>query len=180
MASFAMQAQEGQKVLGIVEGNDTLIYRVLDDIWIYPEKKFKSPRQEKDFWKYVYKVKKVYPYAKTAAELLKKYEPEYLQLTRQKDRRQFMNKIEDELMAQYKDELKKMSVSDGRLLIKLVDRETSRTIYTLVKDFRGDVAAFFWQSLARLFGNNLKTVYDPYGEDRMTEEIVRMIEMGII
>jgi len=177
---FCVLAQEKQETIGMVEGKDTLIYKLLDEIWVYPGKKTRSPKQEKDFWKYVYKVKKIYPYAKTAAELLKQYEPEYLKLTRQKDKRKFMNKIEHELMARYKEELKRLTISEGRLLIKLVDRETSRTIYSLVRDFRGEIAVFFWQSLARLFGNNLKDSYDPYGEDRLTEEIVKMIEMGFI
>jgi hypothetical protein len=177
---FTAGAQEQKKTMGVVEGKDTLIYKTLDEIWVFPEKHFKSPAEEKDYWRYVYKVKKVYPYAKTAAELLKMYEPEYEKLKTQREKRKFMNKIEDELMARYKNELKRLTVSEGRILIKLVDRETNQTIYSLVKDFRGDFSAFFWQTLAKLFGNNLKDQYDPIGSDFITEQIVRMIEMGYI
>ena len=180
LSFFAIQAQEKERTLGVINGKDTLIYRELKEIWIYPDRKFDNRRQERDFWKYANKVRKVYPYAKTASELLRKYEPEYNKLTTQREKRKYIKKVEDELMAKYKDELKKLTISEGRILIKLVDRETSKTMFTLVKDFRGDFAAFFWQSLARLFGNNLKDEYDPYGEDRLTEEIVRMIEMGYI
>ena len=175
-----LRAQESKKTLGLADGKDTLIYKTLDEIWIYPERNFKNPKQEKEFWKYAYKIKKVYPYAKAAGELLKYYEPEYLKLTTHREKRKFMNKVEAELMARYKNELKRLTVSEGKILIRLVDRETNRTIFSLVQDFRGDLSAFFWQSLARLFGNNLKDHYDPAGADRMTEEIVRMIEMGYI
>lgn len=176
----ALRAQEKEKVMGFIDGKDTIIHRVLKEIWVYPERKFSNRRQERDFWRYANKVRKVYPYAKTASELLMLYEPEYNKLTTQREKRKFIKKVEDELMARYKDELKKLTISEGKILIRLVDRETSRTMFALVKDFRGEFAAFFWQTLARLFGNNLKDEYDPYGEDRLTEEIVRMIEMGYL
>lgn len=166
--------------MGMILGGDTIIERHLKEIWVYPQRNFKNKKHERNFWKYVYKVKKVYPYAKTANDLLKKYEPEYEKLKTNKQKRKLMNHIEDELMAQYKEDLKKMTISEGRILIKLIDRETGRTSYSLIKDFRGGFSAFFWQSLARFFGNDLKSEFDPYGEDRIIDEIVRMIESGMI
>lgn len=163
----------------IVDG-DTIIERELDPIWVFPGREGRSRRLEARFWRYVYKVKKVYPYAKLANELLQKYEPQYFKLESKRERRKLMKQIEDELLAEYKDDLKKMSLSEGRILIKLIDRETSRTSYMLIKEFRGGFSAFFWQTIARLFKNDLKSEYDPEGEDRLTEEIVRMIENGQI
>ena len=166
--------------MGLILGGDTIIERQLKEIWVYPRRNFKSKKHERKFWRYVYKVKKVYPYAKTANELLKKYEPDYISLETNKERRKLMDRIEDELLGQYKEDLKKMTISEGRILIKLIDRETGRTSYKIIKDFRGGFSAFFWQSLARFFGNDLKSEFDAYGEDRLIDEIVQMIEMGLI
>lgn len=162
----------GKSVVG-----DTMVVNHLKAVWVLATRNGNKKR-EADFWKYVYKVRKVYPYAKRANELLKYYEPEYLSLNKQSDRRKLIKKVEDELLAQYKDDMKKMTISEGKILIKLIDRETGRTSYTLIKDFRGGVSAVFWQTLAKLFSNNLKSEYDPQGDDRLIEEIVRMIESG--
>jgi len=175
------QSQDTSRIgMGMIIDGDTIIERHLKEIWVYPQKNFKNKNQERDFWKYVNKVRKVYPYAKTANNLLKLYEPQYQKLRTKREKKRLMNRIEDELLAQYKDDLKKMTISEGKILIKLIDRETGRTSFTLIKDFRGGFSAFFWQSLARFFGNDLKSEFDPYGEDRLIEEIVKMIESGMI
>jgi hypothetical protein len=89
-----------------------------------------------------------------------------------------MKNLEKELLDKHKEELKKWSISDGKMLLKLINRETERTAYSLIKDFRGEFSAVFWQGIARLFKNNLKDAYHPDEEDRILEEIVRKIEMG--
>lgn len=164
--------------MGIVEGNDTIIKVNVQEVWIYPERKFSSRRQQRYYSRYVAKVKKVYPVAVEARILLAKYEPEYYALENQRDRRKLMKGIEKELLDKHKEKLKKWSISDGRILLKLIDRETDRTAYSLIKDFRGDVSAVFWQGMARLFKNNLKDEYSPENEDQLLEEIVRKIESG--
>jgi hypothetical protein len=164
--------------VGTMEEGDIIKGPELPEVWVFPGRYARSKKQEANFWKYVYKVKKVYPYALKAQELLKKYEPEYLACKTQRQKRKLINKVEDELMAQYKEQMKKMSIQEGRILIKLIDRETGRTSYSLIKDFRGNFAAFFWQSLAKLFGNDLKSRFDAAGEDRLIDEIVLMIENG--
>jgi hypothetical protein len=166
--------------IGWIIGNDTIIHRDIREVWVYPRKNFKNPRMEKQYNRLIQRIKKVYPYATTANQLLRKYEPEYVNLKTDRERRKLMKKIEDELLARYKDELKKMSISDGRVLIKLIDRETGRTSYSIIKEFRGSFAAVFWQGIARIFRNNLKDEYDPYGEDAMIEQIVTLIEFGYL
>ncbi len=120
------------------------------------------------------------PYAKEANRLLRQYEPEYLKLTSDRDKRRLIKKVEDELMKQYKEELKKLSIQDGKVLIKLIDRETGKTGYTLIREFRGAVIATFWQGIARLFGNNLKDEFDAWGEDMLLEEIITLVEIGYL
>ncbi len=166
--------------IGWIIGNDTIIHRDIREVRVYPRKNFKNPQMEKQYNRLIQRVKKVYPYAVTANQLLQKYEPEYRNLKTDRERRKLMKKIEDELLVRYKNELKKMSIADGRVLIKLIDRETGRTSYSIIKEFRGSFAAAFWQGIARIFRNNLKDEYDPYGEDALIEQIVTLIEFGTI
>lgn len=165
---------------GIIEGNDTIIHKELDAVDIFPDRKFASKRQERRYSRLAEKIKKVYPLAVEAAELLKEYEPKYRALEKQSDRRKMMKNLEKELLAKHKEELKKWSISDGRILLKLIDRETERTAYSLIQDFRGDASAVFWQGVALIFKNNLKDDYDPQEEDWMIEEIVTLIERGYL
>jgi hypothetical protein len=111
---------------------------------------------------------------------LREYDAELKKLKTDHQRRKFMKKVEDELREEFEGELRELTVRQGIILIKLIDRETGDTSYELVKQFRGAFSAFFWQSIARLFGHNLKLKYDPDGEDKMIEEIVLLIENGQI
>ncbi len=178
VAASAQENDSTEMMMGIVKDGDTIIHKNLEEIWVMPQKQFDNRREERRYYRYVRMVKKVYPYAKLAGKLLRKYEPLYYSLETDRERRQLMKDLEKQLLAEYKDEMKKMSISEGRILLKLIDRETSRTSYRLLKDFRGGFSAFFWQGIARLFGGNLKSEYDPYGEDRVLEQIVTLIEVG--
>lgn len=174
------QQKDSSLMMGIIENGDTIIHRNIPEIVIVPKHNFKNARQERQYNRYVEKVKKVYPYAKLAGEMLQEYEPKYLALKDDRDRRKMMKNLEQELLDEYKDDLKKMTISEGRILLKLIDRETTKTSYTLIKDFRGGVPAVFWQGIARLFGSDLKAEYDPAGEDRVLEQIVTLIEVGYL
>ena len=92
--------------------------------------------------------------------------------------KRYIKQVDKELQKKYGPELKKLTITQGRLLIKLIDRQTSSTSYELVKELRGSFSAFMWQSLARLFGENLKEKYDAEEEDKMIEHIVLRIENG--
>jgi hypothetical protein len=178
---YQIEAQEQDTsdfVLGMVKGNDTIIHKNIKEVWVMPKEL--SKRQRRKYSRYVQKVKKVYPFAVKARELLKKYEPEYYALEDNRDKRKLMKKIEKELFAEHMDELKKWSITDGRILLKLINRETERTPFSIIQEFRGGFSAVFWQGIARLFKNNLKDDYDPVGEDRMLEEIVTLVELGYL
>lgn len=161
-------------------GNDTIPHVNLDQVNVFPKSVFKSKQEEQQYWRLVWRVKKVYPYAKEAARLYEKYQQEVPPTAKRKDRRTYVKKAEDELMALYGPKLKQMSITDGRILIKLIDRETQTTSYNLIDEVKGTVPAVFWQGIARIFGNNLKSHYDPYGEDRQIEQIIRYIDAGLI
>ncbi|WP_321371528.1 DUF4294 domain-containing protein [uncultured Draconibacterium sp.] len=166
--------------MGYVENGDTIIFKNIKEVVVFPERQFKNNRQYRRYTRYIHKVKKVYPLAVEARELLDEYEPQYYTLETDKERRKLMKQLEKELLSEHKDELKKWSISDGRILLKLINRETERTPYSLIKDFRGGFSATFWQGIAKLFRNDLKAGYDPDEEDKVLEEIVTLIELGYL
>ena len=174
------QQKDSSFVMGIVKNGDTIIHRNIIEIVVLPDRQFKNKRQERQYGRFVDKVRKVYPYARLAGQMLDEYEPKYLALDNDKDRRKMMKDLEQQLLDEYKDDMKRMTISEGRILLKLIDRETSRTSFALIKDFRGGVSATFWQGIARLFGSNLKSEYEPQGEDQLLEEVVRLIEVGYL
>ncbi len=177
------QAQEPDSSrfgMGMIIGKDTIIHRDIKEVWVYPKRNFTDRRTQKQYYRLVQRVKKVYPYAQKANELLKKYEPQYQAMKSDRDKRKLIKRVQDQLMDEYKDDLKKMSISDGRVLIKLIDRQTGKTSYNIIRELRGGFTAAFWQGIALLFKNNLKDEYDPYGEDMLIENIVILIESGYL
>lgn len=123
-------------------------------------------------------VKKVYPYATLAASKLKECEVELIGIEDEGERRKIMKKVEIALKEKYGDELKNLTVTQGKILLKLIDRQTGHTSYELLKELRGSFSAAMWQGLAVLFGHSLKLDYEPGGEDWMIEDIITKIENG--
>ena len=160
--------------------NDTVPYVTIEGVEVFEFKIFKTKRQAHRNTKLIRNVKKVYPWAKLAGKKLQEYEVILSEAETDRDKRKIMKQVEQDIHDEYGSELKKLTFSQGKILIKLIDRETTNTSFDLVKDFRGGFAAFFYQSFARIFGYNLKTKYDPVVEDRNIEIIVRMIENGVI
>jgi hypothetical protein len=159
---------------------DTMAVVDLGQVVVFEQKHFKSERERRKYNRLRKKVVKVYPYAYAAGELMRKYEDELQQLQTKRERKDFLNAAEEELKERFEGELRKMTVTEGIILIKLIDRETGDTSYGLLQELKGNFSAFMWQSVARLFGHNLKDDYDPYGEDWPVEEVVLQIEQGWI
>jgi len=126
------------------------------------------------------KVIKVYPYARAAADVMEMYNNVCAQITSESERKRLLDQAEDEMKKQFEKDLRGLTVSEGVILIKLIDRETGDNSYTLVQELKGKFSAFMWQGLARMFGHNLKSEYDPEGEDVWIENIVTQIEDGYI
>ena len=164
----------------IVVYGDTIPYFAFEPIPILSGKTFKNKREERKYGRLKRYVVKVYPYAEIAGEMLREFDDTLKTIKLEVRRKKYMKKVEEELMAEFSGELKKLTIMQGIILVKLIDRETGNTSYDLIKQLRGSFSAFLWQSLARLFGSNLKLEYDPLGEDKTIEEIVTQIEMGLI
>lgn len=123
---------------------------------------------------------KVYPYAKLTGEILAECEAEMKGIESERLRDKYLDALEDNLKEEFEGELKKLTYSQGRLLIKLIDRETGETSYELIKKLKGGFSAFMWQGLARLFGSDLKSEFDATEEDYLIELVIKKIENGQI
>ncbi|MDR2382685.1 MAG: DUF4294 domain-containing protein [Prevotellaceae bacterium] len=154
---------------------DTLFVETLPPAYIIH---WKNKNDYRKFKRMVYNLKKVYPYSQIAKNKMLDLEAKYKLAGSNKEKKTIVKQLEKELFSEFEAPLKKLTISQGRMLIKLIDRETGQTSYSVLKEFKGGVKAFFWQGVARLFGNNLKTRYDKYGEDKILEELVLMCENG--
>jgi hypothetical protein len=163
----------------ILEG-DTIPLVDVRAVVIFPNQNFGSKREAARYTKLVKNVKKVYPYAKLAGKQLAMYDQVLDTIKGEKARKQYMKQAEKELEAKFGDEIKELTFSQGKILIKLVYRETGNTTFEIVRELRGKFSAFIWQTMARIFGYDLKTEYDPQGNDQAIEQIVLMIEAGAL
>ena len=163
-----------------VVNGDTLPVVNLREIFVFPDVKFKNKRQQKQYDKLVRDVKRTLPYAKLIYDtLIETYE--YIEtLPTEKEQRAHIKRMEKELFEQYKPELKRLTFSQGKLLIKLIDRECNQSAFNLAKAFLGPFRAGFWNLFAGMFGASLKSEYDPKGKDAQTERVVVLVENGLL
>lgn len=164
----------------VVLDGDTMPAFSLNEVWIVAPKVFKNQKEQTKYTKLVRDVKKVYPYAKLSAIKLREYNEILLSARSEKEKSQMLKLAEKQLKADFEDDVRDMTMKQGIILIKLINRETSRTSYQIVKELRGTFNAVFWQTLGKLFGINLKLEYDPLNADKQIEEIVQLIEHGAI
>ncbi len=160
----------------VYEG-DTIPYVKLPTVYIFKPLKFKNKKARTQYYKLVRDVKKVLPIAKEVNQIvIETYE--YLQTLPPKERSKHLKRVEKSLKEQYMPRMKKLTFSQGKLLIKLVDRQTHSTGYELVKAFLGTFRAGFYQTFAALFGASLKKEYDATGDDALTERVILLVESG--
>lgn len=162
----------------IIEG-DTVPYLQLSEVRVYGRKK-RTKRQTARYNRLVYNVKKVLPYARMAAKVITEIEDSLANITDEKLKKRYLKSAEDALFAEFEAPLRKLTITQGRILIKLIDREAGETTFDVIRQLKGRFSAFLWQSVARLFGSSLKTEYDPGKDDALIEAIVLMIDDGML
>ncbi|MBU3854730.1 MAG: DUF4294 domain-containing protein [Candidatus Paraprevotella stercoravium] len=169
---------KGYKVPAIIYNGDTIPHITLRLIYVYPELKFKNKRQERYYYKLVRDVKKTLPLAKEVRNaVIETYE--YLEtLPDEEAKQKHIKAVEKGLKKQYTPRMKKLTFSQGKLLIKLVDRECNQSSFQLVRAFMGPFKAGFYQTFAALFGASLKKEYRPDDEDKMIERVATLVENG--
>ncbi len=157
---------------------DTIPYAKLGVVTCSADRVFKNYRQKAAWDRLKYNVKKVYPYAILASAKLKEYDRVLATIPSESGKKAFMKLAEKQLKNEFSDELKNLSVNQGRILIKLIDRETGKTTYDIVKNMRGSFSAAMWQGVAIVFNSSLKSDYDAEGEEKNIEMAIKMIEDG--
>ena len=168
------------KVGKVLDKGDSIQYMEMSNVYVYPTMTFKNSRQQGQYMRLVKNVKKVLPIAKEVRQILIET-AEYLEtLPNKQAKAEHMKRVESSIVKEYKPRMKKLTYSQGKLLIKLVNRECNSTGYEAIQAFLGPVRAGFWQVFAWTFGASLKKEYDPEGTDRLTERVVLMVEAGQI
>ena len=184
-AAVETGAQTGEPVIvptvkvskTLVDG-DSIQYMEMSNVYVYPEPTFKNKRQQQAYTRLVKNVKRVLPLAKEVRQMLIET-AEYIEtLPTKKERDEHLKRVEASIVKQYKPQMKKLTFSQGKLLIKLVDRECHSTAYEAMQAFIGPVRSGMWQAFAWMFGASLKKGYDAEGVDRLTERVVLMVEAG--
>lgn len=163
------------RITAYVIDGDTIPYIRLRPVTVFGQKVFKNRRAEVRYTKLRRDVLKVLPYARLAGVKFRELEKQLATARNEAEQKALTKRAEEQIKADFEDDLKNLTITQGRILIKLIDRETGHTSYAVLQDMRGNFSAFFWQSVARLFGSNLKSEYDPDVE-RDIEEIIRSVD----
>ena len=166
------------KVGKVLENGDSIQYMEMNNVYVFPPVSFSSKKQQDAYMRLVKNVKTVLPIAKEANMIMMET-AEYLEtLPNKQAREEHMKRVEKSVMQEYKPRMKKLTYSQGKLLIKLIYRESHSSSYELIQAFLGPLRAGFYQAFAWAFGASLKKEYDPEGIDRLTERVVLMVEAG--
>ena len=164
------------------EFGDTVRMIEIYEITVYPDLKFKNKQEEEFYWRTVRDVRKTLPYAKAACQaLMETYE--YIQtIPDKKEREKHLKTLEKDIVAQYKPAILKLTKNQGKVLLKLINRETAQSSYNIVKAFLGTLRASFWQTFGKFFGMNMKAGFDPdkNKDDAIIDRIATLIEQGAL
>jgi hypothetical protein len=163
-----------------INQNDTFYLARMQDVWVYPKMVFKNKKQERFYWKTVRDVKKTLPFAKELTKEMQVADHQLALLPDEKARRKWWKQHEKYLFQKYENDFRHMTASQGQMLMKLMDRESDRTSYDIIKHYRGKASANFWQFVAKLFKNDLKEEYDADDKDRIVERVINLVEAGML
>lgn len=167
-----------KQVKAIIENGDTIAISELPTVWVYPPMKFNNKREEKFYWRTVRDVKRTLPLSKYIKEVIIVTNDTLMMLPTKRERDKYMRGFEKRIYKQEYDRMSKLTLRQGMLLIRLVDRECDATGYELIKAYRGSFTAGFYQMFAKMFGASLKTEYGSHKDDATIERIINLVESG--
>ena len=176
--NYKLKLQRYRYVKPVVADGDTMWCYLLPELWVYPPLKFKSERERRAYNRLVYNVKKVLPIAQQVNGLIEETYETLEMLPTKKEKSAHISAVERDIKETYTPQMKKLTYSQGKLLIKLVDRECNQSSYEIVQAFLGPAKAAFYQVFAWTFRASLKKEYHPEEEDKLIERVVRQVETG--
>lgn len=180
-------AQKVRKLSGtpmeyrVENGSDTVFRDTIDPAWVLPKDSRMSNRDWRRYYRLVYNFNKVYPYALVGRDMMRQVDSTIAaDVTKRSQRTRYINDVEKELFRLFEKDIRSMTVTQGLVLLRLVDRECGLSAYEIIRTYESGFAANFWQLVARLFSQNLKMRYDPAngGEDAQIEELCRIWDSG--
>lgn len=183
VVDFSNNTEKVNVVYGRIDENgDTTLLVILPEVDINLMQRYRQIIDSRKGQRLANNVRTVYPFAKAAGQKMKEYDSILMGVSDKSLRHKMMKEAEDEITAQYTEDLKNLTFTQGAILIRLIDRETGNTSYKVVQELRGKVRAFFYQGFARLWGYNLKTEFDPHNnpEDDDIDTIVTLLDLGMI
>lgn len=175
----AQEKNKGEMMEYIIEGKDTIYIDNIRASKVYSRVPRMKGREWRKYYRLVHNFSKTYPYAIVARKLVAEADSTIAadKLKRVK-RDRYINQVQEELFSVFESQMRSLTVSQGALLMKLIDREVGKSSYKIIKEYKNGMAAGFWQGIAKIFGSDLKKPYDPEGEDKATEELVELWESG--
>ena len=183
MARMQVNSETGRSSGGnlrmqVVNGDTTYLDNLLP-VFIIGRGKSSNEKNWREYYKLVWRFATVYPYAQAAGVLVKQVDStlnaEHFGPIR-KDR--YISALQKQLFSDFEGSFRNMSISQGAVMMKLINRETGVVPYDLIKNYKNGAAAGFWQAVAKLFDNDLKKAYDPEGADKELEELVQIWQRG--
>lgn len=180
IAQEPLQTKDGVRLPFIIEGTDTIPVVNLPIVNVVDYGNPDYLKNLKEYYRLRFNVIKVYPYARLAAVKLNEMNRRMETMTSDREKRKYKKQVEEQVRKDFEDQIKKLSINQGNVLIKLIDRETGNTTFDLIKQMKGSLNAFFSQSVAKLFNHDLKEEYDPTDKDKAIENVVLQIERGEI
>ena len=162
-----------------VEGNDTIFYDTITASKIYSRIPKQKGREWREYYRLVHNFSKAYPYALVAKKMVVEADS-IIAADKLKGvkREKYISKVQKELFDVFEGQMRSLTVTQGALIMKLIDREVGKSSYNIIKGYKSGITAGFWQGVAKIFGSDLKKPYDPEGEDEATEELVKIWEAG--
>ena len=184
VSSFSVygQSTSGESTLSVVQaiivGNDTIPFFVLPTYYCYPPLRFKNKKEEQFYWRTVRDVKVVLPYVRHIRRVMEKTNEALMSMPDKASRDAYMKNFEKRIYKENETKFKDLTLNQGKLIIRLLDRETNNTSYELIKAYRGSFSAGFWQVFALVLGADLKTKYGTKEEDAVIERVIVLVEAG--
>lgn len=163
----------------IIEGNDTIYIDHIRASKVYSRLPKMKGREWRKYYRLVHNFSKAYPYALVAKKLVIEADSTIAaEKLKGAKREKYISKVQKELFDVFEGQMRSLTVSQGALIMKLIDREVGKSSYNIIKGYKSGITAGFWQGIAKIFGSDLKKPYDPEGEDKATEELVQIWEAG--
>ncbi|MBP9998565.1 MAG: DUF4294 domain-containing protein [Bacteroidales bacterium] len=179
-------AQTKRKVTGtpmyfeVSPQGDTTFLDSLDPVWIFPKGRKMKGNDWRKYYKLVYNFNKVYPYALAGRKMMAQVDSTLAaDVSKRSERNRYIKDVERELFRLFEKDIRNMTINQGVVLMRLVDRECGLSGFEIIKTYENGFAANFWQLVARLFSQDLKTKYDPKGKDAQLEELVKIWDSGM-